>query len=283
MSPRSPSIPGNDGTRVDLGEDLLEATRELEVEASASGEAAEPAADLPPDLQSDEELQSAQILMGEGLRDEAKAALRRSLRLHPANILARRMLEEIQQKEFAELLARPPSVAPPGAVDEDIATIIQSLDDDFALGLDEERASGGSLLASSESHAELASSVAAQSAAMTLRERADLAVGFLQMEMPAIAVSLLEPASTLAGGFLAVYCWALLQARRALDCASVLEQRLRDEGIEGDVRRELEYLLSRAREELGDVDPAIELYRLLGDYRDSVARLSRLRSRPGRG
>ena len=118
---------------------------------------------------------------------------------------------------------------------------------------------------------------------MTVRERADLAVGFVQMELPSIAVSLLEPASALSGGFLALYCWALLQSHRALDCATLLEQRLRDEEVQGDVRRELEYLLARAREALGEAELSSELYRLLGDYRDSEARHSRLRSRPGRG
>jgi hypothetical protein len=123
-------------------------------------------------------------------------------------------------------------------------------------------------------------------AALSIRDRADLAIGFLQMEMPEVAVSLLEPGAGLSGSYLAVYCAALLRSDRAFECASQLEARLRDEELKGDVRRELEYLLARARERLGEDVLACELFRLLSEYRDSAMRYRKLHdllARKGRG
>jgi hypothetical protein len=277
MASSPPTKPKNDETRVDLGDDLLEATRVLDPSpASGALPRARIHEEISPEKASDDELQSAQILIGEGLWDQAKDALHRSIRHNPSNRVARRLLDQIQQRELETLLARPGVAQPTEVVDEDVAEVVKRLDKDWGLGLEDLDVKSSSLLTSDELRRELATSVSRHIAGLSIRDRADLAVGFLQMEMPEVAVSLLEPGTGLSGGYLAVYCTSLLRADRAFECASHLEVRLRDEELKGDVRRELEYLLARARERLGENELACELFRLLADYRDSATRYRKL-------
>jgi hypothetical protein len=287
MASGPPSKPKYEETRIDLGDDLLEATRALEISPSSEPvESPRERVDVSPDKVSDDELRSAQILMGEGLWEQAKDALHRSIRHNPSNRVARKLLGQIQQRELEALLARPGITEPSNVAPEDVAEIIKQLDSDWSLGLDDLDVKSSSLLASGEVQRELARSIGRQASTMALRDRADLAVGFLQMEMPDVAVSLLEPAGGLSGGFLAVYCWALIRSGRAFECISVLELRLREEDLSAEVRTEWEYLLACARERLGEDALACELFRLLGNYRDSAGRYRRLKaalSARGRG
>ena len=137
------------------------------------------------------------------------------------------------------------------------------------------------MLISLNSYSELASAVSRQASDLSLQERVDLAIGFLQMEMAEISVSILEPESALPSVYLGIYCWGLLQARRAFDCISVIGSRLRDQEIQGEVRRELEYLLACAREQMGEIHLARELFALLGDYRDALDRVRKLNLKLG--
>lgn len=263
-----PSSRGSDGeTRVDLGEDLLEPTRVVEPSKSGSSE---------------DELQSARILMGEGLWDQAKQALHQALRYNPENKTAKMLLEEIQQRELETLLARPSPAATPETSEEDIELILKKLDDDWNLGLLEDVSPRLTLVSTDEARRELVAAVERQAVGMTPRDRTDLAVAFLQMDMPEPAVSLLAPLASRMDAGAALYCRALLQAERAFDCAELLESRLRSEDVSGDLRTEMEYLLARARERLGEQKAALELYSALGGYRDSQHRKERLlRARGG--
>lgn len=204
MDSSPPSKPNTDETRVDLGDDLLESTRTSFSDTRQS--LTVPVKHANPEKASDEELESARILMSEGLWDEAKEALHRSLRHHSENRLAKKLLEEVHARELQELLNRPHRAEPSGVVEEDIADVLKKLEEDWRLGLDTGEANGLSLLATHEAHRELARCASEQAATLSVRERADLAIGFLQMELPEIALSLLQPASLHGGVSTALYC-----------------------------------------------------------------------------
>ncbi|NDD92136.1 hypothetical protein EBZ37_08635 [bacterium] len=276
MDSSRPSKPNTEETRVDLGDDLLESTRTSVSDTQQS--LTVPVRNVHPEQASNEELESARILMSEGLWDEAKEALHRSLRHHSENRLARKLLEEVHARELQELLDRPHRAEPSGIVEEDVAGVLKKLEEDWHLGLDVGESSRLSLVASQEAHQELARCVSEQALTMSAREKADLAIGFLQMELPEIALSLLQSGSLHGGVTSALYCWALLQAGKAFECVSLLDVKLRDQNLSPEVRVEMEYLLARARENLGERRLALELYGALGEYRDSSSRKIRLQS-----
>ena len=82
---------GAEHTRVDLGEDLLEATKLLNFKQSSANE-------------SQKNLQKAEILLNERLYSDAKQILRKLLRDDASDGQARKLLEVIHQKEIQELL-----------------------------------------------------------------------------------------------------------------------------------------------------------------------------------
>ncbi|MBU6374444.1 MAG: hypothetical protein KGQ59_00455 [Bdellovibrionales bacterium] len=277
MDSSPPSKRNPEESQVDLGEDLLlepTATRISDTKQAILNSEKE----SNPEKASGEEVQSAQILMSEGLWDEAKVALHRALRLQGENLLAKKLLEEIRERELRELLEKPTKLEPTAVVEEDILRVLHKLEEDWRLGLEIGESGRLSLLASNDAQADFIRCVLEQATSLSTRERADLAIGFLQMELPEVAISLLQPGSTQSGVGSALYCWALLQAGKAFECVSVLDVRLRDDSLSADVRREMEYLMARSREALGERRLALELYSALGDYRDSSSRRHRLQS-----
>src|SRR4051812_48800551 len=80
------------GTRVDFGDDLL-ATRTGIRKAES---------ETPFDEIGDK-LESAKILLGEGLLEEAKKILRKLLIDDPHNVIARKRLEDIHEKELQQI------------------------------------------------------------------------------------------------------------------------------------------------------------------------------------
>src|SRR5438067_805610 len=126
--------PIGEGTRVDLGDDLLsEKTRVL------------PGMDptvvsSPPSATMEDHFESAKILLAEGLPEEAKKILRQILRSDPGHVLAKKTLNEIHDLELKQIFG---SEKPRRRVGEkptqplsvlDSQQILRQLDRDLGLG-----------------------------------------------------------------------------------------------------------------------------------------------------
>lgn len=97
---RAPSSDDSDSsaTRVDLGDDLLKDTTVIfQRDALSQESAASPKGEV------DDLLQSAKILVSEGLLEEAKKVLRQILIHHPLSSIAQQTLEEIQGLELKQI------------------------------------------------------------------------------------------------------------------------------------------------------------------------------------
>ncbi|MEN9723708.1 MAG: hypothetical protein RJB38_1694 [Pseudomonadota bacterium] len=274
----SPSDSKFEATRVDLGDDLLDWTRAIDrAELPSAREVPPPSSSE--SHQADDEIQSARILMGEGLWDQAKLALHRALVHQPSHPAARALLEEIQERELKKLLEKP---APKHVAEEDEAErVLQQLERDWQLGIEADSGSA-SAWGPLRDQSALAESVAKQVARSSERERQDLAIGFLQMQLPEVALAILPALTTASAAYETIRCTALLGAGQALQCAVELEARLREEGLRPEERCEMEYLLARAQEQIGEWQSALQLFLLLGDYRDSSRWALRLRRAIGR-
>jgi tetratricopeptide (TPR) repeat protein len=219
--------------------------------------------------------------------NEAKHSLFRVLRLDPTHPFARDLLEELQKKEVSVLISmsdvREQTALRAKAQEpiEDPEEVLRKLDEDWALGVLESRGPGLSLWTNHEHLKALEQVLLKQVSGSSLRERTDLAVGFLQMEMPSIAVAVLAPVKSEQLRAATLYAAALLQNGNAYECLAELEVALRDLELEPDLRREVLYLMARAREVLKQHDEAAVLYAEIVDYRDASFRLARLR--PGTG
>ena len=95
-SGRDPNEAPPESTRVDLGDDLIDKTRVADSDARAGGERP---------FSVEDALQSADILIGEGLFDEAKKILFRVLRERPELVQARDKLDRLHQEELEQILS----------------------------------------------------------------------------------------------------------------------------------------------------------------------------------
>ncbi len=130
-----------EGTRVDLGEDLLsEPTRALSISPTPPATPEALALTSPSD-----HWESAKILFNEGFIEESKKALHQILIHDPSHVEARRKLGEIHELELKQIFAnesarpRPLRSGGPAAIEVrawEIDRIIQDLDRDLKLGMD---------------------------------------------------------------------------------------------------------------------------------------------------
>jgi tetratricopeptide (TPR) repeat protein len=314
---RSSTAPAADdgGTRVDLGEDLLEQKTAMLTLPVATPHEAKPNVPPPtPELrdellpagpirmeQVDDLIQSARILAGEGLLEDAKKVLRRILLADPGRITARKMLEEIHETELKQIFGdsdlprRRPGTQPQHAVLEASAeTVLRGLDRDMALGMLDDRPS---LFRDREALEEFGARMDRDFSASPAEERIDLGIAFLEMGLPALAVhhfraavskvsfapeaALDQSAETdgsspllVATGLLA---YALITDGRAFDATLALQQVLNDVEIRRERKLELLYLMGRAFESLEKPDVARGWYAQAAEiephYRDLDERL----------
>lgn len=244
--------PPNDATRVDLGEDLL----------VADGSEKNPAADAT----AGDELDSARILINEGLLSEARSAIFRALRKDGANRIAARLLEEVRELEIRALLEAPREGTvsrrkePAEQVPVDVEVVLAGLERDWKIGvlpgeseLDWLRSWLGPL--------KLASRPA--------QERKDWAVALIQAEASELAAELLESSSIDQVEHWCLRASACVLARRFEEACAICEQGLRDPAFPEALRQELSYLRARALLGLGSRAEALEILQSLGSYRDS--------------
>jgi tetratricopeptide (TPR) repeat protein len=291
-------------TTVDLGDDLLERTA---VHTSGAFHIPAPVDDVQtpaertPSLPStaeeiDDQLQSAKILVNEGLIEEGKKLLRRILIADPRNLVARKRLDEIQELELKQIIGgTEPARRRPRLRGEDpelegvhSENVLRELDRDLGLGLVTEgnaesvRRVELSLFADRAAMADFAERVDREYAAAPARDRLDVGIAFLEMGLLDLAIRQFRPAARQAETRLpatALLAWALLQSGHAFEAALALEPLINDSELPEADQVEPAYLMGRCHEQLGRADEAARWYaRALAReaaYRDAEERLKR--------
>lgn len=279
--------PAFDGTTIDLGEDLLQATQVLqrrpEPEAAASPQIERAAVPDETANSIEDDLQRGEILLGERLLDDAKKVFRKVLRSDPGSARARQFLEEIQKLEIQDLLGsdsprkRFVEHSEPDSVDE----VVERLERD--LGIDIDKASANlvsSLFPSSLELDRYNESVLRTVTGLPPRERIDVGIAYLEMGLAEVARSIFESVVRyedykLEGTYLLGL--ALIQSGKAIEATLRLEPVVRDITLSDSNRADFLYLMATAFEALSDNHKAREFYRrvyaLNPRYRDVIDKL----------
>ncbi|MBI2606559.1 MAG: hypothetical protein HYW49_10825 [Deltaproteobacteria bacterium] len=271
---REKKKPGFEGTRVDLGEDLL-----------VAGPAAGFAGAAPPGASPvEEELRRGRALIGENFLEDAKKLLRRILIRVPGQVEARALLDEIQAREMRDLLGHVDSTgsaANTGVESGEIAGIdprevLEKLDADLQLGI--AKSDGRvvpDLFADEGVHEAYRKRVVAAALALPPRERIDLGVANLEMGLHETAAQVFETVARYAdyrieGAYLLGL--ALIAGGKAIEATLKLEPLVRDFNLAESEKTDLLYLMGMAFEALRDPKRAREfyrrVYRLNPKYRD---------------
>jgi len=264
LPPQSPQ----DGTRVDLGEDLLDARAPAEAPQGGGTSA------VPPGVS--DQLNSARILMSEGLLTEARKALFAVLRMEPHNPLAATMIEDLRKQEIQKLFhpdggtsitKRRNMESDPNAVLRPADLVLEQLARDWRISIvptDQELEQIRAWLHGLR--LELASRT----------ERKDWAVALVQADFPQIAAELLETVTLEDPELWCLRASVCILAQEHEAARSLCEQALRDSEFPASLRQEASYLLAQALAGLGAGQEAMGLYESLGSYRDSELRLRAL-------
>lgn len=286
--PKSNQSGTESGTRMDLGDDLLQ-TRTI-LRAPREPDTAKKSPVIPkvvdPAVQVDtvdELLINSKILVSEGMWDEAKATLRRVLLIDPKNLTARDRLAEIQKVEIKKLLGaeenaptsffqrtkKKPEEHPP-------EEILAALEKEVGPAPDPEK-----LFFPDPKDQELfliemeKACIGASS-----QDRMDLGIGFLEMELYDVAVAQFrivirdEAEARKARGLLAT---ALLAKGKAHEALMELEGLIADQSASAEEKIDFGYLAGQAQEKLGNFEVAAVWYRAVtgieNGYRDAQNRL----------
>jgi tetratricopeptide (TPR) repeat protein len=295
LSPNDSSIESE--TRMDLGDDLLQtrtllrapAREPMREEPSEVGRPTERkshssfALDEPVDSV-DELLVNAKILMGEGLIDDAKATLRKVMKLDPGNLTARDRLAEIQSIEIKRLLGgeeaeRPSFLKTRKKTEEKTPEeLLLTLEKEIGPGKDPE----SELFGDEAGIQRFLKSVERASERASPQDRIDLGIGFLEMGLYEAAVRQFREASKdlelgkKARGLLA---FALLERGDAFDAMIELEALIADQEASAEEKIDFGYMAGLAQEKLGHYADAARWYRAVTGietgYRDAQSRLFR--------
>lgn len=259
-----------EATRVDLGDDLI-------AESSAVVPSNLPPASPRPQVSARDDLDSARILIDEGLLDDARKALFRVLRSEPGNRLALSLLEQIRATEVQAILkpegraqlAHARAQADSTVAPRDPEAVIAQLESDWHLGLG---ATDAELVLARRWVSEgLGSS-------SSMQERIDWSVALMQLGLAEVAVEVLEDAggSRVSPEAMALHAQACLEARRPEEARALAEQALRDPDFPKELRNEMNYLRATAFLRTGRRAEAAAVFGSLGGYRDSRSWASRL-------
>jgi tetratricopeptide (TPR) repeat protein len=265
----------NNGTRVDLGDDLLE-----EKADSGGTVAVAPASD---DLEG--QLQSASILMGEGMLEDAKKILRKILIADSHYVAARAKLDEIHQNELRQIFADEPMARfnKKNFLADliDTRAVVRSLDHDLKLGIfsHEDRSDISAI-------DEFARKLDVELADVSTCDRIDIGIAFLEMGLFRLAnrqfrVATLDVECSRKASALLAY--GLILEGRAFDAILCIEPLLLEADITNDEKIEFAYLMGRANEDLHKVAEALRWYGkvcdVFHDYRDAGERMRLLTER----
>lgn len=329
-----PKPPVGDATRVDLGDDLLEFTAtdsqpadslrsSIASAASSPRPESEDSAIIPDEefakpialSEIEDQLQSAKILMGEGLVEEAKKILRRILIADPHHVLARQTLSGIHELELKQIFGEERKIpsfrrrrAETVLSDLDAERIMRSLDRDLGLGMFGESAgleqgvglspTGFPMRSEPKALQEYAESLERQLQGVSGQDRIDLGIAFLEMGIPEIAAEQFKAACRILvsdpevneSGILpatALLAYALILVGRAFDATITIQAVLRDTEILHENKTEFFYLMGRAYETMAKPDIAQRWYEQVREsnprYRDVEMRLRGIKAGQGPG
>lgn len=268
-----------DETRVDLGEDLLEKTQQVELDISSGIESINESKFK----EVDDLLQTADILQGEGLFEDAKKILRRILRAHPGQHAATHKLEEIQKKELHQILEETPSRGNLNKVEDghfseiNADEVMQNLDRDLSLGV---CAVATTLFPSKAQMESFAYKLDGDLRAFSSRDRMDIGIAFLEMSLFDLAIRQFRAAARdqlwlVASSSLLAY--SLILSDRPFEAVLTLEPLLEDSELKQEEKTDLMYLMARAYERLQKKSMARRWYEqvllMQRDYRDVEHRL----------
>jgi hypothetical protein len=332
--PKSGEQDSESGTRIDLGDDLIEKTAMLVVpgeratlprapdseNAGGAGaapiepesEPERPRAFAPEEIE--DQLQSARILLDEGLVEDAKLLLRRIVLSDSRESRARSMLAEVHEIEVRQLFGdekerrslRDKKTADRKLENVDAERVMRQLDHDLKLDLFAEEfadpiAPELSLFKDRSTLDAFCAKLERDFAGHAIDERVDLAVAFLEMGLCDVAARQVRALLTrIEGGELSaepererdakvsltsLLATACLRAGRAFDAAIALQPVLQDSEVPPERKLDLIYLMGRASEGLakyGDAvawyEHALELDDRYRDARERAARCAGIRS-----
>lgn len=275
-----------EGTRVDLGDDLLEATIHTRA----------PLEKISPDKEDDltELFHSAEILKQEGLIDDAKSLLRKILRQNSKDVAARKLLEEIHQSELKHILETPdtqPS-SKSSSQEESTEETVRDLEELLRVDL-HSPSSEDEIFQSAESKKDFLAQVEKQFRSASAQDRLDIGIAFLSMNCLEFAITQFQSiirnsnsssSDTLQRGviFSAVSLLAstYLSLGRYMDSLTLLEPLYRDQDWLEEQVLDLKYLMARSYEGLGRREESKGFFQSLlksdPSYRDVQERLSHL-------
>lgn len=274
-----------EGTRVDLGDDLVTQPQDV---APKEPEAAKPREETPDDL-----LRSAEILVGEGLVDEAKKILRRLLIQHPETTIAKKRLEEIQESEIKKIFLESVPRKRYGADTESLEAnlkrnredVLEQLEKDLKLSGDSKRIGFELDETFLDFYQELEAQMAKPPGA-TVADRLDLGFALFEMGLYGLACKQFEMAIPDVDRGLEAASWfgfSLLMAERPFEVVLALEPFVQDTRIPEAVRAEFVYLTARAFEMMKNFEQSIFFLQIVETwvpgYRDALDRITSIQER----
>lgn len=272
------------GTRVDLGEDLLEGTRAGAPDKPPESETKAP--EPPAETSTEEEIANGEILIGEKIYDEAKKVLRRVLRRDPSSIKAKELLLHIQEREIQELLtndSRPSQRLGSSSTDEQDApaAVVESLERELRLNLDRaEVRAVPDLFPDSVAEAAYTRRTLEAAAKLAPRDVMDLGIAHMEMGLYGAAKAIFEELVKfdeykISGMYL--LGMALIHADECVEATIRLEPLVRDLTLTEPQKADFLYMMGLAFERLGERIKARDFYRrvhlLNPRYRDVMEKL----------
>ena len=281
------------GTRVDLGDDLLETRTIPHGERAPSREterAPDPAASIASSTTEsiEELLLNAKILISEGLLEDAKKTLRRVLRAEPANLAARDRMEEVQKIEIKRLLGQDDGATGGGFLRAKKKKTEPALEDGELVALALERELGleppteERFFSTDEERGLFLDNIEKLCSSATAQDRIDLGIGFLEMEFFDVAIQMfraavqMEPGERRAHALLAT---AWVAKGNGFEAMIEIETLVADQSTPPEEKVDYGYLAGRAQELLQNFEVAVRWYRAVlqiePGYRDSEDRMRR--------
>ena len=269
----------NEKTRVDLGEDLLEETKVLEV---------------PPSPESSKEEQTfetlferAVILFNEKFYDDAKKTFRKILRLNPQEVNAKKYLEEIQKIEIQQLLSLDSSQKKLSISGEEIFSpreVLSKLDHDLNLGIEKSELKViPDLFKTQQHYKEYREQLIKKIIGLQPKERTDVGIAHLEMGLYDAAIDIFETVVRYQEFFLSgsyLLALALINAGSPLQATIKIEPILRDVTVSEKEKVDFLYLMGIAFEKLNDKKRAKDFFKIVikidPKYKDVFERITEL-------
>ncbi len=284
----------SDITKVDLGDDLL---LEKEAEDKSKQIDTHVAGELRLGESIDEDFRTAEILITEGLPEEAKRILHNILIADPTHMPARKCLHEIHEEELKELFSDEASsgvasrrmVVNRNVLDKRLERISEStraFDDELSGILNEwDTSKEPWMFGDQKKILEWAKYLDKELGDLSSKDRIDIGIAFFEMDLLEIAARQFETAGKkdlnvrFEAGFLLANTW--IQLKRGYEAIKVLEPLIRDEDLQKDKRPDFLYLLGRSRELIEKNQEALGYYmeveKLNSNYRDTRNRIKELK------